>query len=152
MKIWLQGGSEHMRFLSQIALTALKYETPMFQEFRTQNWLLDNSFIWVYEYSLILKINFFPKALLAASVSCHMQRFNLKNSISICHYSIFLTAYTHFQNFTSFFKSLHTNPRIAHKMPRISCKMKHCIQNILNTSQKQIFANTFAASVGESYF
>ncbi len=29
-------------------------------------------------------------------------------------------------------------------MPHISCKMKHCIQNITNTSQKQTFANTFA--------
>ncbi len=109
MVIWT-----HTRFLSQIALTALKYETPMFQEFRTQNWLLNNGFIWVYEYSLILKINFFPKALLAASVSCHMQRFNFKNSINICQYSIFLTAYTHFQNFTSFFSNLYTQIQELH--------------------------------------
>ncbi len=56
----------------------------------------------------------------------------------------FSTAYTHFQNFASFFffKTLHTNPRTAHtkcKMPHISCKMKHCIQNITNKSQKQTF-------------
>jgi len=35
-----------------------------------------------------------------------------------------------------FFKTLHTNPRIAHKM-QISCETKHCIQNITNTSQKE---------------
>ncbi len=29
-------------------------------------------------------------------------------------------------------------------MSHISCKIKHCIQNITNTSQKQTFANTFA--------
>ncbi len=41
-----------------------------------------------------------------------------------------------------FFKTLHTNLRIAHtkwKMPHISCKMKHWIQNITNTSQKKTF-------------
>ncbi len=46
-----------------------------------------------------------------------------------------------------FFSKLYTNPRIAHrkcKIPQISCKMKRCIQNITNTSQKQTFANTFA--------
>ncbi len=60
----------------------------------------------------------------------------------------FSTAYTHFQNSASFFFfTLHTNPRIAHtkcKMPHISWKMKHCVQNITNTSQKQTFAYTFA--------
>ncbi len=29
-------------------------------------------------------------------------------------------------------------------MTHISGKMKHCIQNITNTSQKQTFANTFS--------
>ncbi len=28
------------------------------------------------------------------------------------------------------------------KMPHISCKIRHCIQNISNTSQKQTYANT----------
>ncbi len=31
-----------------------------------------------------------------------------------------------------------------HTKYKISCKMKRCIQNIINTSQKQTFANTFA--------
>ncbi len=60
----------------------------------------------------------------------------------------FFNCLTHiFKTLPLFFKSLHTNPIIAHtkfKMPHISCKMKHCIQNITNTSQKQTFANTFA--------
>ncbi len=56
----------------KIAVTALKYETPMFQEFRTQNWthayLITVLFlIWVYVYALFFKINsFFSKALLDA--------------------------------------------------------------------------------------
>ncbi len=29
-------------------------------------------------------------------------------------------------------------------MPHISCKLKHCVQNITNTPKKQTFANTFA--------
>ncbi len=54
-----------------------------------------------------------------------------------------------FREFSKF-KTLHRNPRFAHtkcQMPRISCKMKHCIQHITNTSQTQTFvyiANTFA--------
>ncbi len=64
-------------------------------------------------------------------------------NIKISHQLQFcLTAYTHFQNFASFFFTLHTNPRIAHtkcKMPHISCKMKCCIQNITNTFKKQTF-------------
>ncbi len=40
-------------------------------------------------------------------------------------------------------KTLHTNPRIAHKMQNASHLLKHCIQNITNTSQKQTFANIF---------
>ena len=39
---------------------------------------------------------------------------------------------------------LHTNPTTAHtkcKMPRFSCKMKHCNQNITNTSQKHTFVS-----------
>ncbi len=55
----------------------------------------------------------------------------------------FFQLLTHFQNFASFFfKTLHTNPRIAHtkcKIPHMSYKVKHCIQNITNTSQKQAF-------------
>ncbi len=54
-------------FISQIALTALKYEKPMFQEFRTHNrtytYLRTDLFpIWVYVYALFFfKINcFFP--------------------------------------------------------------------------------------------
>ncbi len=37
-------------------------------------------------------------------------------------------------------KNYNTN----YKLPHISCKIENCIQNITNTSQKQIFANTFA--------
>ncbi len=36
------------------------------------------------------------------------------------NYSFFSTADTHFQNFATFFKTLHTNPRIAHKMQNAS--------------------------------
>ncbi len=61
----------------------------------------------------------------------------------------FLAAFTHFQNVASFyfyiyiyiiFFTLHTNQELHTKCktPHISCKMKHCIQNI--TSQKQTFA------------
>ncbi len=53
------------------------------------------------------------------------------------HFTVFSAACTHFQNFT------HKSKNHTHKMPHISCKMKHCIQNITNTSQKQTFANTF---------
>ncbi len=48
----------------------------------------------------------------------------------------------HFQNFKIFqnlFFKIFTNC----KMPHISSKMTHCIQNITNTFQKQTFANTF---------
>ncbi len=45
-----------------------------------------------------------------------------------------------YQNFT------HKSKNCTHnaKCLTISCKMKHCIQNITNTSQKQTFVNTFA--------
>ncbi len=45
------------------------------------------------------------------------------------------------------FAKLYTQIQELHikgKMTHISCKMKHCIQNITNTSQKQTFANTFS--------
>ncbi len=59
--------------------------------------------------------------------------------------TVFSTAYTHFQNFASYFQNFtHRSKNCTHKMPHNFCKMKHCIQNITNTSQKQAFANTFA--------
>ncbi len=91
---------------------------------------------------------------LALAFSIHMYPNSSCSAIGYYHTNydlillqFFSTAYRHFKNFGSFFKTLHTNPRIAHtkcKMPHISCKMNHCIQNITNTSQKQTFANTFA--------
>ncbi len=62
------------------------------------------------------------------------------------NYSFVSAAYTHFQNYAYFFKTFHRNPRIAHtkcKLPHISSKMKLCIQNMTNTSQKQTMTNTF---------
>ncbi len=48
---------------------------------------------------------------------------------------IFKTLPLFFQNFT------HKSKNCTHKMENahISCQMKHCIQNITNTSQKQTF-------------
>ncbi len=61
-------------------------------------------------------------------------------------YSIFFQLTKHFQNFASFFPKLYTQiqEHTKCKMPHISCKTKHCIQNSTSTSQKQTFANTFA--------
>ncbi len=58
----------------------------------------------------------------------------------------FSAAYTHFQNFASFFSQIftHKSKNCTQKMPQVSCKMKHYVQNITNTSQKQTFTNTFA--------
>ncbi len=43
-----------------------------------------------------------------------------------------------FQLLTHIFKTLLTNPRIAHTTPHISCKMKHCIQNHNHISKATI--------------
>ncbi len=45
-----------------------------------------------------------------------------------------------FSKLDTLIKKLHTK----YKIPCISCKTKHWIQNITNTSQKHTFANTFA--------
>ncbi len=72
----------------QITLTALKYETPMFQEFRTQNrthvYLITVLFlIWVYVYALFFKLTFFkafPRHCQCFPV-ISMQIFDFKNSL-----------------------------------------------------------------------
>ncbi len=54
-------------YLSWIALIALKYETPILQEFKTHAYLITDLISWVYVYALFSKINcFFSKALLDA--------------------------------------------------------------------------------------
>ncbi len=73
--------------LSQITLNALKYEAPMFQEFRTQNdtCLFDIHFIscsGLCEYFIYFKITIFSQSI----VSCQcflfpMQIFDFKKSI-----------------------------------------------------------------------
>ncbi len=66
--------------IALIELTALKSETSMFQEFRTHAYSISVLFpIWVYVYALFITV--FCKALLDASGSYHMQRFDFKNSI-----------------------------------------------------------------------
>lgn len=54
--------------------------------------------------------------------------------------TVFSTAYTHFQNFASFFQNFtHKSNNFMHKMQNAShLLMKHCIQNITNTSQRQM--------------
>ena len=51
-----------------------------------------------------------------------------------CLHNFFLLV-LFFQNFT------HKSKNCTHKMPRFSCKMKHCFQNITNTSQKHTFVS-----------
>ncbi len=53
------------RLLSYIALIALKYETPMFQEFKTHVHSITVLFlIWVDLYAVFFKINcFFPQGI-----------------------------------------------------------------------------------------
>ncbi len=84
---------------------------------------------------------------LLATLDCmHFCSFNKNHyfySYSVLFYFFFNSLHTFSKLYLLFFKTLNTNPRIAHtkcKMPHISCKMKHCIQNITNTSQKQTFA------------
>ncbi len=63
-------------FLS-VAVTA-KYNTPMFQEFRTHAYSMTVLFpIWVYAYAL------FFKALLDSSVSCHSYEELFSKTVSI---------------------------------------------------------------------
>ena len=61
-----------------------------------------------------------------------------------CKYSFFQLLTHIFKALCVFLKALHTNSTIAHtkckKRPR-SCKIKHSIQNILSTSQKQAFVS-----------
>ncbi len=53
-------------------MSALKYETPMFQEFITCLFDITLFPLWVYVNALFFKVNcFFSKALLDSSVSCH---------------------------------------------------------------------------------
>ncbi len=55
--------------------------------------------------------------------------------------------HTFSKRYPSFFSKLYTQIQELHTQNAkclITCKMKHCIQNITNTSQKQTFANTFA--------
>jgi len=69
----------------------------------------------------------------------YLTKLNINNTLQFLS-----TVYTHFKTLPLFFNTSHTNPRIAQKMHHISCKTKHCIHYITNTSQKQSSSNTFA--------